>query len=206
MPKQKTSTTTETALRENARHFASEWIAQHQGSPSDFVQALEERLGWPARHMAMEVLNELRADRELEETHRKYLNYTLSDQAIAAALSENGGVTAQFQSALDELFTRSRRFRRTKEFAEAVEFVSKFNEYSAFNNMLVYLQNPHATFFATAAHWGKNFGRTLKEDARPMLILAPRKIRKFRQDHRTIPSPGARSYIEKLRARFHSGR
>ncbi len=41
--------------------------------------------------------------------------------------------------------------------------------------MLVYTQNPLTTYFATAAHWRKAFGRTIKQEARAMLILAPRK-------------------------------
>ena len=40
--------------------------------------------------------------------------------------------------------------------------------------MLVYAQNPQATHFATASHWQKAFGRSIKEEARGMVILAPR--------------------------------
>ncbi len=68
----------------------------------------------------------------------------------------------------------SRRFRRSKKFAEAVEFVARFREYSPFNNMLVFMQNPLTTYFATARHWRKAFGRSIKQEARGMLILAPR--------------------------------
>ncbi len=39
--------------------------------------------------------------------------------------------------------------------------------------MLVYAVNPLATYFATASHWRKAFGRVIMEDARPMVILAP---------------------------------
>jgi len=162
------------ALRRKTLAFVLQWIPRRQGSPSDFIFEMEDRLGWPSRHVVVDVLNELRQERDLDEAFRKYLNYTLSEPAVRAALSENAQPGSENQSTLDELFVRSRRFRRTREFAEAVEFVSKFHEYSAFNNMLVYLQNPQTTLFATAAHWGRNFGRTIKEDARPMVILAPR--------------------------------
>jgi hypothetical protein len=40
--------------------------------------------------------------------------------------------------------------------------------------MLVFLQNPLATYFATASHWQKVFQRTIKDEARGMIILAPR--------------------------------
>ena len=39
--------------------------------------------------------------------------------------------------------------------------------------MLVRLQNPTCGFYATEPDWVKRFERKLKEDARPMLILAP---------------------------------
>jgi hypothetical protein len=84
------------------------------------------------------------------------------------------GMNTEHQSSLDELFVRSQRYRRTRKFAEAVEFMAKFREYSPFNNMLVYLQNPLVTYFATANHWQKAFHRTLKEEARGIVILAPR--------------------------------
>jgi hypothetical protein len=39
--------------------------------------------------------------------------------------------------------------------------------------MLVKIQNPHCTFYATKYDWLNRFERNLKEDAKPMLILAP---------------------------------
>jgi hypothetical protein len=119
-------------------------------------------------------LDELRASRELPPEERKYLDYTLSGGAVAGALAEGAEPGQEHQSALDELFRRSRRFRRSAQFAEAVGFVSKFRDYSPFNNMLVHLQNPLATYFATARHWETGFGRAVKEEARGMIILAPR--------------------------------
>ncbi len=122
----------------------------------------------------MEILNELRLNRSLAPTSRKFLNYTLSAGAVTEALAEGLNPNLEHQSSLDDLFVRSRRFRQSAKFAEAVEFVAKFRAYSPFNNMLVYLQNPAATYFATARHWHKTFGRTVKDEARGMIILAPR--------------------------------
>lgn len=76
-------------------------------------------------------------------------------------------------SSLDELFRRSKRIGSSKEFVDLVEFVNKFRNYAPFNNLLVYLQNPQATYYATARDWYFKFQRTVKEDARPMIILAP---------------------------------
>ncbi len=39
--------------------------------------------------------------------------------------------------------------------------------------MLVRLQNPSCSYYATARDWRDRFGRVIKEDARPLIILAP---------------------------------
>jgi len=54
-----------------------------------------------------------------------------------------------------------------------VEFIGQFRGYAPYNNMLVRIQNPSCGYYATAKDWRERFGRVLKEDARPMLILAP---------------------------------
>jgi hypothetical protein len=160
--------------RAESGEFILQWVRQRQGSPSELLRELEQKAGWPARLALPGILDELRARRNLPEAERKFLIYTLNAGAVAQALAEGGDPAKTHQSSLDDLFARSRRFRRSKEFSAAVEFVAKFRDYSPFNNMLVYAQNPQVTHFATAAHWRKDFGRTIKESARPMLILAPR--------------------------------
>ncbi len=138
------------------------------------MRELEQETGWRARHLLLEVLDQLRSDKTLPAAARKYLAYTLNAATVREALGEGAAPDAEHQSSLDELFARSRRFRQSTKFAEAVAFVARFREYSPFNNMLVYLQNPMATYFATARHWRKAFGRNVKEEARGMIILAPR--------------------------------
>jgi hypothetical protein len=140
----------------------------------ELVRALDEEIGWPARHELASILNELRTTRELPDAARKFVRFTLTGGEVAKALADGAAPNQEHQSSLDELFGRSKRFRRSRQFAQAVEFVAKFREYSPFNNMLAYLQNPLATYFATARHWQKAFGRSVKEDARGMILLAPR--------------------------------
>ncbi len=154
--------------------FATRWISQRQGSPVELIRGLEDEVGWRARHIVLGVLDELRDEKELSAPDRKYLTYTLNAASIKEALAEGTDPITEYQSSLDDLFTRSRRFRRSKKFAEAVEFVAKFHEYSPYNNELVYSQNPMTTHFATASHWVKMFGRAVKEEARGMVILAPK--------------------------------
>jgi hypothetical protein len=160
--------------RSEVAEFILQWVRRRQGSPGDLLRALEEEAGWVGRLALPGLLDELRARRELPDEERKFLIYTINAGAVAQALAEGGNPAQFYQSSIDDLFARSKRFRRSKEFAAAVEFVGKFRDYSPYNNMLVYTQNPHATHFATASHWRKDFGRTIKADARAMLILAPR--------------------------------
>jgi hypothetical protein len=160
--------------RTQTAEFILEWIRRRQGSPGDLVRALEQEAGWPGRLLLPGILDELRARRGLPDAERKFLVYTLNAGAGAQALAEGGDPAQTHQSSIDDLFARSRRFRRSQKFAAAIEFVARFRDYSPYNNMLVYAQNPQATRFATAGHWRKSFGRTIKEDARGMLILAPR--------------------------------
>ncbi len=76
-------------------------------------------------------------------------------------------------STLDELFARSSSYLSTDKFVELIQFTSKLREYSPYNNMLVYLQRPDATHWATASHWRKKFNRKVKDDARPLIMLQP---------------------------------
>lgn len=74
---------------------------------------------------------------------------------------------------LDALFKRAYLYKNSNEFIRFIEFINKFNHYSRFNTMLVYAQNRAVTFFGGEAYWRKKFKRTIKEDARPYVIMAP---------------------------------
>ncbi|MGO8699302.1 MAG: hypothetical protein ACLQVY_16470 [Limisphaerales bacterium] len=161
-------------IRAQARQFIEQWVRRRQGSADDLLGALEAQLGWPSRYLLAPILDELRSDPDLPEPEQKHLLYNLNPGAVAAALAGGADPNSEYQSSLDDLFARGRRWRQSKEFAAAVEFVSRFRDYSPFNNMLVYLQNPLTTHFATARHWQKAFGRSIKNEARGMIILAPR--------------------------------
>lgn len=84
---------------------------------------------------------------------------------------ENNFVNDKFT--IDELLRRSWRFRNTKEFTKFFDFIASFHHYSRYNTMLVYIQNRAVTFFGGVSFWKKKFDRTIKEDARPYIILAP---------------------------------
>jgi len=75
--------------------------------------------------------------------------------------------------ALDELFVRVRHYKSSKSYAELIEFVSRFRFYSAYNAMLIHIQMPGATFVAPAHRWLNEYGRIVRIDARPLVILQP---------------------------------
>lgn len=74
---------------------------------------------------------------------------------------------------IDELLHRSWRLRDSKEFTRFFDFIARFQHYSRFNTMLVYIQNEAVTFFGGVSYWWKKFQRKVNQDARPYIILAP---------------------------------
>jgi hypothetical protein len=84
--------------------------------------------------------------------------------------------TADMEGALnpvDEVFASLTRFRRSHDFIELMQFIARFPNYSTFNGLLLYLQNPLATYVATARTWAQKYNRQPARNAKPMVILAP---------------------------------
>ncbi len=75
---------------------------------------------------------------------------------------------------IDELIRRSWNLRDKKTFTKFIDFIARFDHYSRFNTMLVYIQNKEVTFFGGTSYWKKNFNRTISKDAKPYIILAPK--------------------------------
>jgi hypothetical protein len=92
---------------------------------------------------------------------------------VQQALRGEAGADDEYHSTLDDLFQRSALYSDSAQFREAVEFTARFRQYAPYNNMLVKLQRPSCGFYATERDWNGKFERTVKEDARPLLILAP---------------------------------
>ena len=76
-------------------------------------------------------------------------------------------------SPVDEMFTASTRLRSNRNFMELLDFITRFPNYSAFNGLLLYIQDSSATYVATARTWAKKFRRQPGQNARPLVILAP---------------------------------
>ena len=74
---------------------------------------------------------------------------------------------------IDKLLKSSWQLRDREDFKKFFDFISKFNHYSHYNTMLVYIQNPEVTFFGGKSFWKQKFNRTISKDAKPHIILAP---------------------------------
>lgn len=84
-----------------------------------------------------------------------------------------GNPTENDRSSINDLLSRSHHYRQSSSYYDLMRFISRFPKYSPYNCMLLYIQNPEVTYVATPNQWQKRFQRTVKPDARPLLILAP---------------------------------
>lgn len=78
------------------------------------------------------------------------------------------------QRALDDLFHGARKFRTSQSYRDLIDFIVRFRFYSPYNAMLIHIQMPGATFVATPKRWDKKYGRRIKENSRPLVILQPK--------------------------------
>jgi hypothetical protein len=154
------------------RELLQSKVARQPGA-GEVLGIVQGKCGWEARVVFLAAIQALREDHALPGYNRDYLRQTLTDEVVEAALVGDAKVIHDTQSAVDELFQRSQAYRSTKGFQEMLQFMARFRKYAPFNNMLVRLQNPACGYYATARHWQTEFGARIKEDARPMLILAP---------------------------------
>lgn len=77
------------------------------------------------------------------------------------------------RSQLDQLLEDSRLYRTGADYQALLSFVVRMRNFAPFNAMLLQLQKPGLMYAAAAHDWEKRFGRTIKEGARPLLILWP---------------------------------
>ncbi len=75
--------------------------------------------------------------------------------------------------ALDELFVLVCQYKSSESYSQLIQFITRFHFYSPYNAMLIHIQMPGAEFVAPAHRWRDKYGRTVKPDARPIVILQP---------------------------------
>jgi hypothetical protein len=94
--------------------------------------------------------------------------------------------------ALDELFTLARQYNSSGAYLELMRFVTRFHFYSPFNAMLIHTQMNGAKFVATPHRWNRDYRRSIKAGAQPIVILQPMGPVMFVFDVTdTVPLPGA---------------
>lgn len=76
-------------------------------------------------------------------------------------------------SLLTELLNQSKTYHNGSEFLELLDFVNQLSNFAPFNAMLLHIQKPCIRFAASKYDWQRKFSRSIKEDARPLLILWP---------------------------------
>jgi hypothetical protein len=85
-----------------------------------------------------------------------------------------GGTPEEATHVLDELVHDVRMYRSGRAFRELLEFAGRFRFYSPFNAMLIRFQLQGATFVAPARRWREKYGRAVRPEARPLVMLRPR--------------------------------
>ena len=74
---------------------------------------------------------------------------------------------------LDILFTNVRRYRQSDKAKALYEFTASFPRLAPLNALLVHIQKPYSRMVATAIDWKLKYGRKLKFNATPLIILWP---------------------------------
>jgi len=144
-----------------------------QPSAPELVEKVETELGLEARWDIKSVIISLISDKEITGGDREYLGFMIEDGSLDKALQGEKAPVNAVGSTIDALISESKAYQSSEAFQEMISFMGRFRDYAPFNCILVRLQNPTCGFFATKSDWENRFGRQLKEDARPMVILAP---------------------------------
>lgn len=77
------------------------------------------------------------------------------------------------RSMLDQLLEDSRLYRKGADYKNLLDFAVRLRNFAPFNALLLQIQKPGLNHAASARDWREKFGRTIKDAARPLLILWP---------------------------------
>ncbi|APW46836.1 hypothetical protein BLL52_3464 [Rhodoferax antarcticus ANT.BR] len=77
------------------------------------------------------------------------------------------------RSMLDQLLEDSRLYSKGADYKNLLDFVVRLSNFAPFNALLLQIQKPGLNHAASARDWRETFKRTIKADARPLLILWP---------------------------------
>jgi hypothetical protein len=144
-----------------------------QPSAWQLCEELEKQFGVRVFWVLKDAMESFLDDRSITNTQKDYFRWLLESDDLSKAIRGVEPPRRAVQSTIDHLIHQGQAYRSTEAFREMVDFMARFRDYSPYNNMLVKVQNPSCGFYATAKDWWNRHERRLKEDARPMLILAP---------------------------------
>lgn len=144
-----------------------------QPSPWQLCEGLGQKFGPRFFWVLRDAIDLCLKDPHLTNDQKDYFRWLMANEDLSKAMKGTEPPRRGVESTIDSLIHQGQAYRSTKAFREMVDFMARFRDYSPFNNMLVKLQNPSCGFYATAKDWWNRHERTLIEDARPMLILAP---------------------------------
>lgn len=147
--------------------------AQERPSASELLSRLDNEVGVHGRFDVVDAILRLQTTKSLTREARRYLLNLIESGDLDLALRGPADKRREVESLADDLLHASSIYRSSISFHGMIEFMGRFREYAPYNNMLVRIQNPSCSFYATEKDWRKRFGRHIQEDAWPMLILAP---------------------------------
>lgn len=164
-------------LKKNVQAYLISLIdSGYQPSSDELLTMLEDLFGLEVRFSIVSIIEELIKRKELIRIGISYFKAMIDPNLDGNLINAIKGPSTEdktFESTLDFLLNEGQKYKNSADFQEMINFMSKFKRYSPYNNMLVKIQSPHCTFYATQYDWANRFGRQIKEDATPMLILAP---------------------------------
>lgn len=74
---------------------------------------------------------------------------------------------------ITQLLQESKLYKSGAELKQLLDFVTELPNFAPFNAFMLQLQKPGLRFAASEAEWWNKFNRTIKEAARPLIILWP---------------------------------
>jgi len=143
-------------------HFVKAWHHSKGSGHSlkEFIQLIAEEFGAVIKPYLKRFLLDIKAGRiDLDSTNGEYDSMDNSEQDT--------------RSLLGQLLTDSQLFKKSDEYKKLLDCIICMPNFAPFNAMLLQVQKPGLSYAASSWDWQKRFGRTIKQDARPLIILWP---------------------------------
>jgi hypothetical protein len=77
------------------------------------------------------------------------------------------------RAVIDQLIADTELYSTIEAHRDLADFIARLPTIAPFNAMLLHIQKPGITYVAEPRQWYKRFGRRLKPDVRPLIIMRP---------------------------------